>query len=289
MVPARNKTAADIIKSDYYFKSDFYEIKNWAFDFIQTDKPGAGYNDCMCIMFVRNGNFLFDLSRQTFDLHTGLVLIDKPDYEYRLRPAAGQCSILNFTHDFYRQFVSDLHLEAAFFFSNPGMLSLLLKTTPEIEYLHFQLLRNTSAGKLEKDNMVIELLKLITGSITQSSAGDEIYAGLKKYHLVTIEKAKEYINENFYRDISLFEISSFACVSPFHFSRIFKKFTSFSPHQYLQHIRLKHSEILLKNSLMPIAEVSFQAGFNSAEYFATSFRQKYSMSPSDFRKVTPGY
>lgn len=217
------------------------------------------------------------------------MLIDKPDYEYRLRPAAGQCSILNFTQEFYKQFVSDLHLEAAFFFSNPGMLSLMLKTTPEIEYLHYQLMKNTAAGKLEKDNMVMELLKLITGCITQSPAGEEINAALKKYHLVTIEKAKEYINENFYKDISLFEISSYACVSPFHFSRIFKKFTSFSPHQYLQNIRLKHSEILLKNSPMPIAEVSFHAGFNTAEYFATSFRQKYSMSPSDFRKATAGY
>lgn len=275
------------IISDYFFKSDFYEIKSWDFDFIHDGRVSAGYNDCLCIMFMQNGNFLFDLSRQSYHLHTGHVLIDKPDYEFRLRPAAGQCSIFNFTNEFYRQFLDDLNLKYAFFFSNPDMLTLMLKTTPEMEYLHYRLMRNTDAGKLETDNMVIELLKMVVNSITQLPA-DDINAKLKKFHLVTIEKAKEYINENFYLDISLFEIASYACVSPFHFSRIFKAFTSFSPHRYLQQVRLKHSEMLLRGSLMPIADVSFNAGFTTAEYFATSFRQKYGMSPSDFRKMNQG-
>ena len=221
-------------------------------------------------------------------MHTGHVLIDKPDYEFRLRPAAGHCSILNFSHDFYSQFVEDMNLKHAFFFSNPNLLTLLLKTTPEMEYLHYHILKNTGTCKLETDSRVIELLKLIVSSITQFPVDDALNATMKKFHLVTIEKAKEYINENFQRDISLFEIATSACVSPFHFSRIFKKFTSFSPHQYLQNVRLKHSEMLLKNSTRPIADVSFDAGFTTAEYFATSFRQKYGMSPTDFRRITFG-
>jgi AraC-like DNA-binding protein len=235
-------------------------------------------------MFIRNGEFHFDLSKQSHHLHTGHVLIDKPHYEYRLRPSAGECSIINFTQDFYQQFVEDLNLKYAFFFSNPNLLTLMLRTTPGMEYLHYQLFKNTAVGKLETDNRVIELLRAIVNAITEFPAEDELNAMLKKFHLATIEKAKEYINENFHRDISLFEIASFACVSPFHFSRIFKQFTLFSPHQYLQNIRLKHSEMLLKNSVLPIADVSFHSGFTTAEYFATSFRQKYGMTPTDFRK-----
>lgn len=275
---------AEKVTSDYLFKSDFYEIKNWAYDFAHEKKISSGYNDCLCVVFVRNGNFKFDLSKESYDMHTGHVLIDKPDYEYRLRPATGQCSILNFSTAFYRQFIDDLNLKHSFFFSNPNILSLMLKTTPEMEYLHFQLLKSASAGKMETDDMIIELLKLVVNSITIPPIDEELNMSLKKFHLVTIEKAKEYINENFNRDISLFEISEYACVSPFHFSRIFKKFTSFSPHQYLQNIRLKHSEMLLKNGFAPIAEISFQAGFTSAEYFATVFRQKYGVSPSDYRR-----
>jgi AraC family transcriptional regulator len=42
--------------------------------------------------------------------------------------------------------------------------------------------------------------------------------------------------------------------------------------------------MLLKNTLLPVAEISFAAGFNSAEYFATAFRQKYKMNPTQYRK-----
>jgi AraC-like DNA-binding protein len=181
-----------------------------------------------------------------------------------------------------------MNLKHAFFFSNPNLLTLLMKTTPEMEYLHYHILKNAGGCKLETDNRVIELLKMIVSCITQFPADDVIKDTMKIFHLVTVEKAKEYINENFQRDISLFEIASSACVSPFHFSRIFKKFTSFSPHHYLRNIRLKHSEMLLKSSSLPIADVSFNAGFRTSEYFATSFRQKYGMSPTDFRRITFG-
>lgn len=134
------------------------------------------------------------------------------------------------------------------------------------------------------DNLVLELLKHIVASITNSLLEDEPNELMKKFHLATVERAKEYIHEHFATDISLYEIANYSHVSPFHFSRIFKKFTSFSPHQYLQNIRLKHGEMLLKNSMLPIAEISISSGFNSADYFATAFKQKYKMAPTQYRK-----
>ncbi len=270
--------------SDYLFKSDFYEIKTWAFDFGIDKSKAKGNNDCFCVIFMRTGNFGFDAMKDTYAMHNGHLLIVKPDYEYLLHPNIGRCSILNFTIDFYHQLIDDLNLKYAYFFGNPNLQSLIQKSSPEMEYLHYQILKNTGSGKLIMDNIIIELLKLVVNSITTPAINDEINFSSKKFHLSTIEKAKDYMNENFDSDISLFEISSYACVSPFHFSRIFKTFTSYSPHQYLQNIRIKHGEMLLKNSSASITEVSIQAGFASVEYFATAFRQKYHVSPTGFRK-----
>jgi transcriptional regulator GlxA family with amidase domain len=95
------------------------------------------------------------------------------------------------------------------------------------------------------------------------------------------------MNENFFNDISLQELSSHCCVSPFHFSRVFKKFTAYSPHQYLLNIRLKHAEMMVRNTHQPLADVCFASGFNSIEHFATTFRQKFKVSPAAYRKVSP--
>ena len=68
-----------------------------------------------------------------------------------------------------------------------------------MEYLHYQLMKNTNTGKLEKDNLVIELLKQITQTIAPNLVEKDLSDNLKKYHLVTIEKAKEYIHEHWKR------------------------------------------------------------------------------------------
>jgi AraC family transcriptional regulator len=278
------KTCERII-SNYLFASDFYEIKTWAFDFHGQQKLNEGYNDCFCLVFVRKGNFAIDVSPKRYEMHTGHVVVEKADYQYRLRPSAGECSIFNFTTTFYERFLEDYNLKGSFFFSNPNLLSIVLNSSPEIDYLHYQVLKNVpEAGKLEIDNLVLEMLQQIVECITSRQLALEIPATLKKIHMTTIEKAREYMNAKFFNDISLNELSDHCCVSPFHFSRIFKKFTSYSPYQYLMNIRLKHAEMLVRNTSTPMTDICFSSGFNSTGHFATAFKEKYGMNPTLYRK-----
>jgi AraC family transcriptional regulator len=273
------------ISSNYLFTSDFYVIKNWAFDLMGQKQLNTGFNDCFCIVFVKTGHLKVDFANKALSMHTGHVIVEKADYEYKLRPAAGECTIINFTDKFYKQLVNDNHLERSFFFSNPNLLSILLKTSPEIDYLHHQVLRNVSIiGKLEMDTIVFDLVQQIVRCFIDRKLEEDLPLSLMRNHMRTIEKAKEYMNENFADDISLQELSDHCAITPFHFSRTFRKFTTYTPHQYLLNIRLKHAEMLLRNSNQQIADISFASGFNSIEHFATIFRQKFKASPSQYRK-----
>lgn len=275
----------DSIDSHYLFASDFYEIKDWAFDFKDEEKVNEGYNDCFCIVFVKKGNFVIDLSGKSHDMHTGHIIIEKADYEYKLRPATGACTIFNFTKSFYHQLINDYQLGNSFFFSNSNLLSLLLKSSPEIDYLHHQILKNImGAGKLEIDSLVLSLVQQITGCFTDKMFCHELPASLRRNHIPTIERAKAYINEKFVDDISLQELSDHCHTSSFHFCRTFKKFTSYTPHQYLLNIRLKHAEVLLRNTELPVADICFSSGFNSLEHFATAFKQRHKVSPTQYRR-----
>lgn len=278
-------TQVEKVFSENLFASDFYQVKNWAFNFGEDKKTSVGYNDCLCFVYVRRGWFLFDLSKESYNMHTGHIVIDKPNYEYRLRPSAGMCTIFNFSNEFYAQFVEDLNLKTSFFFGNDNLLSLMLKSNPETDYLHHQIVsKGREAGRLEMDQLVLDLLQQIVSIVNNQSLEDDLNGSLRMNHIATIERAKDFIHQNFSMDISLYQIADHSCVSPFHFSRVFKKFTSFTPHQYLQNVRLKHGQVLLKSSSLPISDISCQAGFNSADYFATAFKQKYGASPSGYRK-----
>ena len=52
------------IRTQDLVQSDFYEIKQWAFDLTEQDGRSEGYNDCFCLVFVNTGNFTVDLATQ---------------------------------------------------------------------------------------------------------------------------------------------------------------------------------------------------------------------------------
>jgi AraC-like DNA-binding protein len=129
----------------------------------------------------------------------------------------------------------------------------------------------------------MEVVHTVLRHVTNYNPDQTLSMRLKKNHLLTIEKAKEFITRNFANDISLIDIADYCNVSPFHFSRIFKTFTTISPHQFLLSVRLKNSELLLKETSLPVADVAFSSGFNSIEHFTAAFRHKYKSPPARFR------
>jgi AraC-like DNA-binding protein len=142
-------------------------------------------------------------------------------------------------------------------------------------------------SKLQIDNLVMEILEKSLEKISGHDLPNPVNVRMKKNHLMTIERAKHYMIENIGCDISLFDIAKSCYVSPFHFSRIFKTFTGIAPHQFLQSIRLKNAEVLLRHTENPITDIAFSSGFNSLEYFISAFKSVYQCAPSKYRALFP--
>jgi AraC-like DNA-binding protein len=216
------------------------------------------------------------------------VLITKPGYERTVTHAHSvpdECTIFEFTQPFYTSLLEQYG--STKFFTDNDLHSTIYKTTPETEFLHYYIARlvlTRTGSKLQIDNLVMEIIHKVLGSITDYHPDNRIHARLKQQHLTTIELAKNYITEHYTDDISLQEIATHCHVSPFHFSRIFKTFTHCSPHQFLLTIRLKNAELLLKDTSLPIADIAFSSGFNSIEHFSAAFRQQYKNAPAKFRQ-----
>ncbi|MFT3908555.1 MAG: AraC family transcriptional regulator [Ferruginibacter sp.] len=270
------------------FSSDHYEIYDFRCLCNECTRSRVEYNEHLSLSFIRSGNFYYNAFNDKLDSYTGSVLISKAGYDYTVTHQGNipdECTIIIFKRSFYEDIEEQLQLKANWFFSNKDMQSLLLKTNPEIEQLHYTLLQATKQKqpyKLELDTIVMEIVEKILLGFTDYEWPQGLSAKLKKHHLTTIEKAKHYINENLSKNISLEELAAHCCISPFHFSRIFKTFTGYAVHQYLQLMRLKHAQILLTTHL-PVADIAFQSGFNSLDYFSSAFKKEYKLSPSAFR------
>lgn len=215
-IPLLNPHPDRPIQTQYLFEADFYQFKHWAFALDDADVPNDGYNDCFCLVFVSQGRFAAKLATQAYDLHTGHVLVEKANYEYRLRPANGACSILNFSPDFYEQVQDEYGLRHSFFFGNSNLLTLGLKTSPAIDYLHYQLWQNgRQMTRLERDQLVLDLVRQVIERMESHSLSEPVSTVYKCFHLTTIEQAKTYLNHEFNRDLTLLDLAVTAASARF--------------------------------------------------------------------------
>jgi AraC family transcriptional regulator len=104
---------------------------------------------------------------------------------------------------------------------------------------------------------------------------------------VALRNTTEYLNENYSRDISLTELSAQVFLSPYHFSRLFKRSTGMSPHQYLIHCRVQRARDLLlscKTREASLKQVAREVGFWDACHLNRHFKRIYGISPSQLLK-----
>lgn len=275
---------ADIHK---LYESDFNRILDFKCRCRDCSVSKPEYSNSFCISFVRKGNFLFNVFRQSLDSYNGCVLITKPGYERTVthtHTIPDECTIFDFKKDFSDQLA--LRYQQTHFFKNHDLHSTLIKANPGLEYLHFYIVQHIAkktADRLQIDTLVMDIIDKTLHEVSDYEPDCRINSRLKKNHLTTIELAKEFLANNFTNDISLMEIARRSHSSPFHFSRIFKIFTGLSPHQFLLSLRLQHAITLLQNTSLPVADIAYSSGFNSVEHFSAAFKIKFSVSPVAYR------
>jgi AraC-like DNA-binding protein len=112
---------------------------------------------------------------------------------------------------------------------------------------------------------------------------DRLRSISKTNELIKLDKAFEYLDQNYQRQISLKEVAGAAGFSEYHFSRVFKKATEKNFHSYLNEYRVKKAERLLFEDVT-ITHAAFASGFNSIVTFNRIFKQIKGCSPSEYIK-----
>lgn len=103
-----------------------------------------------------------------------------------------------------------------------------------------------------------------------------------------IEKAFEYMNKNYDKQISLGDIARLVNMTEVSFSRFIKKRTGITFIDSLNEIRLGHASRILIDTTNSIAEVSYSCGYNNISNFNRLFKKKKGCTPKEFRENFAG-
>ncbi len=92
--------------------------------------------------------------------------------------------------------------------------------------------------------------------------------------------------ETHYRDnISIEDIAGQLALNPRYFSKLFKKHTDSSPHQYLLALRLRRAKSLLLETSLSVQQISEECGFTSSTHFIRAFKQENDITPQKYRSL----
>lgn len=113
---------------------------------------------------------------------------------------------------------------------------------------------------------------------------------LQDFHVQTIskdtrqviEETIDYIGHHYHQGINVTDLAKIAGLSKSHYSRLFKKFTGYSPIEYLTHLRIDRAKELLAHSEIRIKEVSQNVGYEDELYFSRIFKKIVGVSPTQF-------
>ncbi len=99
-----------------------------------------------------------------------------------------------------------------------------------------------------------------------------------------IGSATAFLHANADRGVTIAEAARAACLSPFHFHRLFARFHGVTPHRYLTRLRLERARALLRAGSDAVADVAAACGFESAGSFTTLYKRTYGTTPGAAKK-----
>jgi len=115
----------------------------------------------------------------------------------------------------------------------------------------------------------IELLKLNFGN----SIFDE-----------SMRKAISYIKTNIGKKITVSQLANIAGQGQTTFFKSFKKATGRTPADYILNERIRQAKVLIAKQQFSFQEIAYKCGFNSYEYFCSSFKKIENRKPSEYRR-----
>jgi two-component system response regulator YesN len=104
------------------------------------------------------------------------------------------------------------------------------------------------------------------------------------YRSTVVAQAKEFVESNYMKDISLQDVADAVCLSSVYFSRVFKEVEQVSFIKYLNTLRIDRALEMLRKTHLPSKQIASMVGYSSLSYFSKTFKKFTGRTPTEYRR-----
>ena len=151
-----------------------------------------------------------------------------------------------------------------------------------INFLYHLIITEAENKKMHFEDIIFNAFQQIKYFI-QRTYQIKFISSSKEYDNSVISSAKNIIENYFYTNININDLSHRLSISPSTLSHQFKKITGRSVIEYKHICQINEACNLLKITDMNILDIAFATGFTSSSYFSEMFKKMIKLSPKEYR------
>ena len=137
---------------------------------------------------------------------------------------------------------------------------------------------------LKIEAKVYEILSMHIQQHNKYQQGVPLPTSLIKSELIKIRQLGQAIIKNPAKDYSLENLSAESGLSQAKLQDGFKFLYTRTVTEYIRHVRLEASRNLITTTDLNISQIVYSIGFTSRSYFSKIFKEKYGVTPNEFKK-----
>jgi len=214
-------------------------------------------------LFFKKGTAIID---QFFDEEFCVYLFFIPD---------------NFISDIQKEFVDDIISKPV----HPDSQESAIHVNNDVALSAFFQSMHTYFSAVEKPSSTMLKLKLreMILSILVSRNNPALTSYFHSLANNKVPRIDEIMDANFRFNLSLENYAELCHRSLSTFKRDFEKHYGETPGRWLLRRRLEYAAVKLRNNTMNISQIVFECGFEDLSHFSRAFKEKFGVSPTEFR------
>lgn len=293
-------TSLDIIEEEDYRLEDGLTLCRETYKGIEIEQckrhepcsmPLYHYHDSYEIYYLLSGSRYYFINDRRLKVEKGdLILINKGILHKTMYGGSPMHErVLIIFDETYIQGILELSADIDLlqaFHQNKNLVRLQKPEQTAVERLLFGIMKEARGKDLGHESYVRlamgELLIFINRKAAQTRPAG---SGQMNQMHGKISEIIKYINIRYMKKISLESIADNFYISPYYLSRTFRKETGFTFVEYLNSLRIREAQQLLRETHLNVSEIAERVGYESQTHFGRVFKRITGMSPLQFRKM----